>query len=44
VLGDALVSYSSCAVARAVLGNSALTKVRPLAQRSWVDMSSVIGG
>lgn len=44
VLGDALVSYSSCAVARAVLGNSALTKIRPLAQRSWVDMSSVIGG
>jgi len=44
VLGNALVSYSSCAVGRAVLGNSALTKVRPLAQRSWVDMSSVIGG
>ncbi len=43
VLGDAVVNYSSCAVTRAVLNNSALTKVRPLAMRSWVDLSNVIG-
>ena len=41
VLGNAVVSYSSCAVNRAILGNSALTKVRPLTMRSWVDLSSV---
>ncbi|MCG6956656.1 MAG: hypothetical protein LJF04_11770 [Gemmatimonadetes bacterium] len=43
VLGNAVVSYSSCAVTRAVLGNSALTKVRPLTMRSWVDLSGVPG-
>lgn len=43
VLGNALVSYSSCSVERAVLNNSALTKVRPLAMRSWVDLSNVVG-
>ena len=42
VLGDALVSYSSCSIERAVLGNSALTKVRPIAMRSWVDLSNVV--
>lgn len=41
VLGNALVSFSSCAVERAVLGNQALTKVRPLAIRNWVDLSAV---
>ena len=42
VLGNAVVSYSSCAVERAILNNPALTKVRPLAMRSWVDLSAVI--
>lgn len=41
VLGNALVSFSTCAVERAILNNSALTRVRPLAMRSWVDLSSV---
>lgn len=44
VLGNAVVSFSSCAVTRAVLNNSALTRVRPLAMRSWVDLSNVTGG
>lgn len=44
VLGNAVVSYSSCAVERAVLNNSALTKIRPLAMRSWVDLSNVTSG
>jgi hypothetical protein len=43
VLGNAVVSYSSCAVTRAVLNNSALTKLRPLTMRSWVDLSGVVG-
>lgn len=41
VLGNAVITYSSCAVQRAILNNSALTKARPLASRSWVDLSSV---
>ena len=44
VTGNALIEYSSCAVNRAVLNNSALTRVRPIENRSWVDLSSVISG
>lgn len=42
VLGNAVVSYSSCSVTRAILNNSALTQARPVAMRSWVDVSSVV--
>lgn len=35
VLGDALINYSSCAVAAAVLGS---TKPTPAIQRGWADM------
>jgi hypothetical protein len=42
VIGDALVQYSTCAVTRAILNNSSLTRARPLENRSWVDLSSVI--
>ena len=41
VLGNAVVTFSSCAVERAILNNTALTKARPLARRSWVDLSSI---
>jgi hypothetical protein len=41
VLGTADIVYSSCAVERALLNNTALTKARPLARRSWVDISSI---
>ncbi|MEQ8330245.1 MAG: hypothetical protein RH859_07200 [Longimicrobiales bacterium] len=41
VLGNAVINYSSCAVERALLNNSSLTKVRPIAMRSWVDLSNV---
>jgi hypothetical protein len=44
VLGDAVVQYSKCTVQRAVQYNSALTQVRPLERRSWVDLSAVISG
>jgi hypothetical protein len=44
ITGNAVVEYSSCAVSRAVLNNASLTRARPLENRSWVDLSSVIGG
>jgi len=43
VLGNALVQYSGCSITRAVLNNSNLTRLRPLAERSWVDLSNVAG-
>ncbi|HKJ02451.1 MAG TPA: hypothetical protein VJ997_08350 [Longimicrobiales bacterium] len=42
ILGDAVINYSSCAVERALLNNTALTKVRGLGIRSWVDLSAVV--
>ncbi len=44
VLGNAVINFSECAVQRAILNNSALTKARPLASRSWVDLSSEDAG
>lgn len=41
VLGNALVQYSSCAVSRAILNNDDLSRMQPLAQRSWVDLTNV---
>jgi hypothetical protein len=37
--GTALIEYSRCAVTRAVLNNAALSRARPLEERSWVDLS-----
>ena len=34
--------YSSCAVNRAFLENSSLTTLKPLAERSWVDLTNVM--
>ncbi|MFQ5536176.1 MAG: hypothetical protein ACE5GJ_01870 [Gemmatimonadota bacterium] len=42
VLGNAVITYSTCSVERALLNNSSLTKVRPLAMRSWVDLSNIV--
>ncbi len=39
--GTSVVSFSSCAVERAVLNNDNLNRARPLAQRSWVDLSAL---
>ena len=44
ITGNAVVEFSSCAVTRAVLNNSSLTRARPLEDRSWVDLSAVLGG
>jgi hypothetical protein len=35
VLGNAIISYSSCAITRALMGNSS---GRPLATRAWADL------
>ncbi len=42
VLGNAVINFSSCAVSRALLNNSSLTKMRPIAMRSWVDLTNVV--
>jgi hypothetical protein len=41
VLGNAVITYSSCSVQRAILGNSGLTRLRPIADRSWIDLNNV---
>lgn len=41
LVGGSIIQHSSCAVSRAVLNNSSLTRPRPLGERSWVDLSSV---
>jgi type II secretory pathway pseudopilin PulG len=40
--GTGEIYYSRCAITRAVLNNSALSRARPLAERSWVDLSSAL--
>jgi hypothetical protein len=44
IVGSSIVQYSSCAVTRAVLENGNLTRVRPLSERSWVDLSNLASG
>lgn len=41
LVGASIVQNSSCAVNRALLLNDALTRVRPLGERSWVDLSNL---
>lgn len=41
LVGGSEVTNSTCATTRAVLYNSALTRLRPLTARSWVDLSGV---
>ena len=40
--GTGEIYFSRCAITRAVLNNAALSRARPLAQRSWVDLSSAL--
>ncbi len=40
--GGSVVSNSTCAVERAILNNSSLSRVRPLEIRSWTDLSGVV--
>ena len=40
--GGTVVTNSTCAVERAILNNSSLSRVRPLEIRSWTDLSGVV--
>ena len=44
LVGSSVLEYSGCAATRAVLFNRALTRVRPIERRSWVDLSSAVSG
>ena len=41
LVGGSVVTNSTCAVRRSIEENSSLTRVRPLAARSWVDLSAI---
>ena len=43
LVGGSVVTNSTCAVSRVIINNSSLTRVRPLASRSWVDLSATSG-
>jgi hypothetical protein len=42
ITGGSEVSYSKCTVMRAILNNASLSRVRPIDERSWVDLSSAV--
>lgn len=42
LVGGSAVQQSTCAVQRAILNNASLSKLRPLTERSWIDLSGVI--
>ncbi|MDX1646259.1 MAG: hypothetical protein R3304_03855 [Longimicrobiales bacterium] len=41
VTGSSAVTYSSCAIQRAILNNASLSRARPVMERSWIDLTSV---
>ncbi|MBT8489013.1 MAG: hypothetical protein HKN72_13760 [Gemmatimonadetes bacterium] len=41
ITGGSEITYSTCAIRRAVLNNSSLSRARPLLERSWVDLTAV---
>lgn len=41
ITGGSEITYSRCTVQRAILNNASLSRARPLAQRSWVDLTAV---
>jgi hypothetical protein len=43
IIGGSQVKYSSCAVTESIMNNASLAKARPLANRSWVDLSNTGG-
>lgn len=42
LVGGSAVQQSTCAVQRAILNNASLSKLRPLNERSWIDLSGVV--
>lgn len=43
IVGGSVTQWSSCAVDRMKQNLSSLSRVRPLQERSWVDLSSLVG-
>jgi hypothetical protein len=41
-VGGSEILYSSCAVQRSILNNASLSRARPLSNRSWIDLSTVL--
>ncbi len=41
-VGGSVIQQSNCAAMRAILFNDALSRAKPLGQRGWVDLSSVM--
>jgi hypothetical protein len=42
ITGGSEITYSKCTVQRAILNNASLSRARPLAERSWVDLTAVV--
>ena len=42
ITGDSEIHYSRCTVQRSILNNANLSRARPLAERSWVDLTGVV--
>ena len=42
--GNSLLQYSSCSIQRALLNNTSLTRLTPILNRSWMDVSAISGG
>jgi hypothetical protein len=40
--GTGELHYSRCAITRAILNNAALSRARPIDERSWVDLSAAL--
>src|SRR5690606_16394634 len=43
VLGHAQVNFSSCAIERAIKNNPLTSRLKPIAQRSWMDITAAGG-
>lgn len=41
ITGGSEVTYSRCSITRSILNNASLSRARPLAERSWVDLTAV---
>jgi hypothetical protein len=39
--GSSEITYSRCAIQRSILNNASLSRARPIAERSWVDLTAV---
>jgi hypothetical protein len=42
LVGGSVVQYSSCAVDQAIRNSASMNRARPMLERSWVDLSSLL--